>query len=593
MAKVNIGRHRVVVKPGNQTEHKMCKSIPGASWNKPLKEYSYPLYSLQTVLSVFFKLNTLEDVKEVVGTGSFPQKIHDILENSYMAESLTKLLKETGPGHMEDKGFLFRHQQLCREIANHNPRYGFFCEAGTGKTPIALQIIVDDIMASYADTSRGSKWLVVCPLSLIRNAWLEDCAKFFPSLKAVSLHGNTAARTRKAFAIANADVYIINFESFKVHYDKLVAMGFKGVIVDESSKMKNHKSEITKKLDEMSKLVDKFYELSGTPAPNSMLEYFPQIRAIDPSLLGTSFTNFKAKWFYPVNKGGFDVFEITEEKKLELVKMIEKRAIFIAKADCLDLPKRMPPVIRDVIMTPELKKTYNKMKHDLYCAIGDNLVITATTGVTSLGKLNQLTSGIIIDTENGAKVHRVSNVKLNALKELLEELGNQQVIIWANFREEFVMIKEVLGDNCTTYNGATGKAEMQPLMDKHYGEGAYEKYRDIGLSDKDMSNKLFVENKVQYMVANAASAGHGLTWTNSHTAVYYSLNYSYEQWAQSCDRIDRYTQTVSCSYYYLLMPGTIDHVIYKCLQNKGSLSKEVLNHLKAKSISGKDEENDF
>jgi hypothetical protein len=172
------------------------------------------------------------------------------------------------------------------------------------------------------------------------------------------------------------------------------------------------------------------------------------------------------------------------------------------------------------------------------------------------------------------------------LIEVLEGIASEQAIIWANFRGEFNMIKEYLGCRCVTYYGGTDRSEIEPLMQKHYGVNAYQEHLDAGLTMRDMAVKLFKDGHVQYFVANPKSAAHGLTLTNASYAIYMSLNYSYEQWKQSRDRIHRYSQTSKCTYISILMKGTIDYVIYKVLQNKGELLDGVLHHLKPGAMGG-------
>ena len=584
MATLKLRKTHIAVVPGHR-EYQTCRTIFGGTYLKEYKEFRFPYGCLIYVLAHFYQITNERDLVKAVQEGKVAPKLLEIYQREKQQEARTAELKKLGPQELWNKGFLYSHQQLCREIADINPRYGFFCEAGTGKTPMTLQIIWDDINRGRSTGARR-RWIVVCPLSLIKPAWMNDCKKFFPHMKIVNLHGNTPKQTELAFN-TQADVYVINYESFKNKYDRIVEMKFDGLIVDESSKMKNHSSQITEHLTEYAAHVERAYLLSGTPAPNSMLEYFPQLKAIDASILGSNFTNFKSVYFYQINKGGFESFQIMPDKQEALTKQLERRCVFIAKQDCLDLPEKMPAIIRQVPMSPDVKKHYKLMKKELYTILKDKTVVSATTAVTMLGKLNQLTSGILLD--NG-QVHKISDVKVNELLDVLEDIGNKQVIIWAHYRGEFDILRDVFKDRCVTYNGETSKAEVKPLVDKHYGPGSFDAFYEEGHSIKDMAAMLFAEGKVQYFIANNQSAGHGLTFTNCSYAVFFSLDYSYERWSQSQDRIHRIGQTSHCNYIYLLMENSIDYTIYNVLTKKGDISQAVLNHLKAASLGGTEDE---
>jgi SNF2 family DNA or RNA helicase len=135
---------------------------------------------------------------------------------------------------------------------------------------------------------------------------------------------------------------------------------------------------------------------------------------------------------------------------------------------------------------------------------------------------------------------------------LLEEIGDEQVIIWANFKQEISTL-------LTTLPGS---------------QAIWSQTRD-----RDKVVKDFQQGRTQYLIANPASAAHGLTFTNCSYAIYFSLNYSYEYQKQSEDRIHRIGQTKPVTYYYLLAQNTIDTVIYKTLRRKGDLSRQVLDYL--------------
>jgi SNF2 family DNA or RNA helicase len=578
MAKIQFKKDCILVKTESRHDVLKCLSIHGyAKLFDDVFEYKH--ISIMAVLRNFYDINSLVELKQRVDAGAIPEVLYKLALKYDELFDMTEQLKQSGPMDSGDT-FLFKHQQLCRQIALLNKRYGFFLETGTGKTPLALQIIADDIVLNPAH-----RWLVICPLALINTAWIEDCNKFFPHLKIVSLHGNTTKQTKTAFATPG-HIYVINFESFKIYYDALIMSKFEGAFVDESSKMKNNSSGTTKAILKFANTVNRFYELSGTPAPNSLLEYYPQMSAIDKTLLPSNFTSFKSKYFFSYSKGGFDAFDITEEKKAELIEIIKQKAIFISKKDCLDLPGKLPPQIRELTMNADTRKIYNQMKNDLYATLHkefETVTVLAANSVTSLQKLNQLTSGFLLDD---GEVHKVSNQKINELMDVLEELGDRQVIIWANYHGEFDAIKEKLGDDCVLYYGDTKKADIERLCIKHFGERRLYELLQMGKSHKDIAVKLFKEGYVKYFVANPKSAGYGLTLTNCSYQIFYGLSYSYESYAQALDRTDRYGQTEPCTYIYLLMKNTIDYVLYQCMQTKGTLLSSVLDHLKPLSIGG-------
>ena len=154
----------------------------------------------------------------------------------------------------------------------------------------------------------------------------------------------------------------------------------------------------------------------------------------------------------------------------------------------------------------------------------------------------------------------MSMYRFQELQKLLDEIGNEQVIIWANYRIEFHQIKAMLGSKCAIVNG------------------------EISANQKVENIKAFKEGKVQYLIANPASADKGLTLTNCHICIYFSLNWSYELFKQSMDRIygDKSIQPFECLYYIMLAKGSVDIPLYReVLMGKQELSYAILDHLKA------------
>jgi SNF2 family DNA or RNA helicase len=208
--------------------------------------------------------------------------------------------------------------------------------------------------------------------------------------------------------------------------------------------------------------------------------------------------------------------------------------------------------IRKVKLSAAERKAYDQFRDEL-ALMFDSEEVLASSAVVEIMKARQLTSGFCYG-QNG--VYQTGKSKLNELAELLQEIGNKQVIIWCCFVHEIAEILKLLPDAAALYGGT--------------------KDRDKVISD-------FQTGKCRYLVANPQSAGHGLTFVNCSYAIYFSLDYSWEMNKQSQDRIHRIGQNHKCTCCYLLAEETIDEVIYEAVQNKKKLSEEILKYLRDKN----------
>jgi len=254
--------------------------------------------------------------------------------------------------------------------------------------------------------------------------------------------------------------------------------------------------------------------------------------------------------------------------------LLHSYAMYVDKEDVLTLPGREFIEI-ELEMPEHLKKHYRTLKNELYIEVADEKKLTAPSSAAKLNKLNQVTSGFVIDTqamkenkfygEDQAEWYMLDNYRFDALLALLKKHGSEQVLIWANYRREFEVLKELLGESCRTIYGATS------------------------LLDKNEAIRCFKEHRIQYLIANPASADKGLTLTNCHICVYFSLNWSYELFKQSMDRIygDISSQPKKCTYYIMVAKHSIDGILYHdVLQGKGTASYAILNHLKPGGLNG-------
>lgn len=503
-----------------------------------------------------------------------PQRVQDMYEEEASHRRIVDKLITRGPSRtnytVNEHLTLKRHQELGREIALFRNRFCFFYDTRTGKTPLSLTIIYDDLK-----TNPKHKWLVVCPLILIDNAWLEDAQTFFPDIKTISLHATTPKKRAEKMAM-EASIYVTNVESFAKYQEDFEKMGFHGCIVDESSTMKSHKSKTSEALVDFAQKMKRFYLLSGTPAPNGEWEYYMQLRAIDYYGIHQSYSQFKEYYFINMSYNPqYEKLVVRPDRKDELYALIKKYSLYVDKEDVLTTPGRTWHEV-EFELPVELKKHYNKMKNDLCVELEGEKSITAASTAAKLNKLNQITSGFIMDTQamkenafyddsNLPEWYLLDDFRFKKLQELLSsgDIRDKQVLIWANYRKEFELIQSILGERCRCVYGGTS------------------------IADKNESIRMFKSREIQYLIANPASADKGLTLTNAHISIYFSLNWSYELFKQSMERIygDISKQPEHCHYYVFIAKGTIDRVLYSdVLQGKGDASYAVLNHLKGGNI---------
>ena len=350
--------------------------------------------------------------------------------------------------------------------------------------------------------------------------------------------------------------------------------------VDESSKLKSHKSQISKAMLTLSERIPSWYLLSATPAPNNESEYYTQLCTIDKYVFNPARGKFVTKYFDNMSRNvNYEKLVIKPNMYDEFMNLVKQYAIYVDQDVMPTAGKEWHEVRYD--MPNEMKSIYNDMKTKM-CASVEGITITVDMAAAMRAKLNQITSGFLMDTEAikenklGRKLgidpgsqEIVSLVdcggysRIQQLDKLLSELSDQKVVIWANYKEEFVMLEKLLGTKAKYIRGG------------------------CSVDDKELFIKEFKKGDLQYLVCHPLSVGMGINLTEAHTAIYYSLTDSWEARKQSSERIAGHimVQPNKCHYYTLLADGTVNELIYGNLINKRDSSYGFMEHLKSEALN--------
>ena len=417
---------------------------------------------------------------------------------------------------------LYPHQQAALEILRQHPRYGLFMEMGMGKTITVLSLVKE----------KGWRTLVVCPLSIIEDAWHKDSDTL--GLEFVNLR----TILRKGTPIPSAQVCAINYDNLIKYQPVLLNQDFDCLALDESTYIKNHKAKRTKAAIVLARYIPNVYVLTGNPAPNSLLELWPQMYCITPECLGKNFYAFRNKYFYPTGYGGYTWKPYDPDR---IIAKVKQYAIFMRKEDWLDLPEKTF-VNRHITADPEMYRAYEHMRKHRIAELGNDIVISQTK-VTQIMRLREITSGFIQD---GDKVEWISNAKIKEVEHLLDEIQGQ-VFIWCNFRAEALKLAEVF--KAPVIMGGDKDEYRQELI-KEYKEG-----------------------KHRILIATMGTISHGVTLTNCHHVIYYSLTYSHDLYLQSQDRFHRIGQKNPVTYYHLLVKNSIDDRVLQALRRKEDMRR--------------------
>ena len=243
----------------------------------------------------------------------------------------------------------------------------------------------------------------------------------------------------------------------------------------------------------------------------------------------------------------------------ELWQRIGDTCLKVDRKTSTDLPPKVYKTY-DITLTKEQMKLYLQLQNQ-YCT--DNIVVD--NGLKLYLRFQDVCNGYepidhgdTID-ENGKVRHNIElkpladNPKLNMLEEVIDDIGDKQVVIWCS-RTKLLYDAEAhmreLGYTTAIYDGK---------IDKKLREEGYQS---------------FSEGKTQLIFVNQASGAYGLDGLKeADYAVYLCNSYSVEQRAQSENRIYRGEITRSKYIIDIICKGTCEEKITEALKQ----GKELLD----------------
>ncbi|MDA9472657.1 DEAD/DEAH box helicase [Enterococcus sp. 5H] len=419
---------------------------------------------------------------------------------------------------------------------------------GLGKTLSSLSA-VEELIHTF---SIVDKVLVIAPLSVAQNTWDAEIKKW-DHLQHLTYSKVLGTQEQRIEALnTKADIYLINRENvvwLVEHYKK--RWPFKTVIIDELSSFKDPKSKRFKALRKVRPLMERVIGLTGTPAPNTLIDLWPQIYLLDRGeRLGKTITQYRNKYFRPAQQNGHIVYswELLPGAEEEIYQKIGDICVSMKAKDHLDLPERINNYVT-VNLTPAERTKYKTLERDYVLELTNSDVVAANAAVLS-NKLLQMANGCIYDEEDQPQI--IHEAKLDALERIIEEAQGQPILVFYSYKHDLARILK-------RFKQATAL--------------------DIKSDHIDQWN----DGKIDLLLAHPQSAGHGLNLQKGgHIIVWFGLTWSLEYYQQANARLDRQGQTESVIVHHIVAKDTLDEQVIGALQQKEVNQDALLEAVKAR-----------
>lgn len=421
--------------------------------------------------------------------------------------------------------------------------------------------------------------LVVAPLRVCKMVWPDEVAKWadFKGLSVGVLHGPKKEQVLEE----DHDIYVINYEGLKWLFGRekvnkkwkkfltpagKVLMDKANVLVfDELSKMKHRDTQRFALIEPWLTKFHRRYGLTGSPAPNGLMDLFGQCYALDQGrTLGAYITHYRQEYFTPVDDLGY-TYALKHGADQQIYERLKPLALSMTAEDHLKLPKRRDFVIK-MDIDPKLRPRYEELEEDLLTMLDSKDVVTAKNAASGNNLCRQFCSGVVyksqVDFMTGLRktgpresIH-LHDDKLDALEDLIEELAGAQLLV--------------------AYEFNTDKERLR----KRFPEMRF--FGDSDAKDVEIKNA-WNAGELQLAAGHPQSIGHGLNLQESHAhnVCWFTVTWDFELFDQFIRRLMR--QGNASEYlnnYMLVMRDSVEESVVAAIKRKGANEGKLKEALK-------------
>ena len=433
-------------------------------------------------------------------------------------------------------------------LRSNDPYSLVLAGCGTGKTLFAYKL---------ADEIDTRKTLVLTTKAGVPSAWIREHELW---CKDTILIAPTKGTVKQKAALLDENygspiIYVVNYETAWRMGEVIRNYGFDLVIADESHKLQSNASKVSRKLARYCADIPYKVCMTGTAWDDRPSQVYGQARFLDPSFRRSqvvseifgNWSEFRDKFEYTRDIGGNRIITVGYKNQPILADMMSKFTIHINSEDVLDLPEYQD-IYRYVPLQGEIRRVYIEMEEWMLANLNEGLLIADNRLVQAL-RLHQLCrghhpDGWVCDPKDNAAVQETLAV--------LDEIGNEPVVIFTRFTADVQIIKSVVEKMGKTVKLLVGgKHEHIEWQD---GEG------DV-------------------LIANISAGSESVDLTRARYVIYYSKGHGRTQYNQSRYRIRRPNSTRPITFFHIVVKRTVDEDIEHAMVNKGRVADYLLKSL--------------
>lgn len=476
--------------------------------------------------------------------------------------------------HTPSGATLRPYQVQMVEFVLKKKRAGLFVDMGLGKTLATLAAINE--LLTNGELNPTKPILIVAPIMVALDTWSREAEKWgydIDVLVNIRLSKKKRAKLFEQLDSVNKPTILTTnpeqLDNIINHYtDRYEPFPFECVVIDELSLFKSSETKRFTNMSMLTKNVKYFIGLTGTPAPNSLLDIWSQMMLIDPAnkqLLSENFYKYRSHYFEPdmVNKNTCQVYKwkLKPNADQAIFERMRPTVIALRSEGLVDLPE-LTFIDEEISLPPNIMKAYREFEKEIRSQFqddeqeclstidGDEIVVRNRAVLAS--KLLQLAAGAVY-TEDPSEPYIVyHNAKFERLKEIVET-ATSPILVFYNFKSDIERARKFI---------------------------EFETLRSNDPNVRDVIRR-WNNGEIPVLFVHPQSAGHGLNIQDGgHTIIWLTMTWMNEVYRQANARLHRTGQTKPVQVIHLIAQGTIDTEVIARLNDKEDGQQNLLNALK-------------